>query len=129
MIFIIPLAPIVIALICIGLGVFGKVQDNISTISNVLMIVSIIVFAGMAIYNLFSNISTMRKIFSTITCAVLGTISTWILTAFVHELGEIEFGLLGLIEFAFVLMMGGSICLGIVAGCVYLCMMFSEDYY
>lgn len=123
---IVPIAPIAIAVICIALGLFGEIQSNLGTISTILTVIVVIIFVGIAIYNLVQKISSTRKTVSTIACAAGGVISSLALRTFISALAEIEFGLLGLLEFAFVGVMGGCICLLIVIGCIYACCWIGE---
>ncbi len=121
-----PLTPILIGIVCIALGLFGEIQSNLGAISTFLNVLVIIVFLGIAIYNLTRQITVVKKVVSTIACVVLGTIAGIVLNTFIRALAEIEFGLLGLIEFVFVVIMGGSIALLIVLGCIMACCWFSE---
>lgn len=124
---VLPLLPILIALLFIAFGIFGEIQSNIDAINTIVIIAVAITFIGIAIYNLTRDYVTRnKKILSTIACGVLGTISGYVMHYFVSALGAIEFGILGLIEFIFVLIMGGSICLLIVLGCVVACCWFGE---
>ena len=125
-IFFIPIVPIIIAVLLIGLGLFGEVQSWLPTINIILMIVAAVIFIGIAIYNLCSKISTTRKIFSTITCMLGGIISVFVVDYFMQALASIEFGLLGLFEFAFVGCVGGAIALLIIMGCIWICCLYTD---
>ena len=125
---IIPLAPVVIAILCIALGLFGEIQRNLQTINTILIVVVAIVFIGIAIYNATRRISTVSKVCSTIACAAGGVVSSLVLNYFISALASIEFGILGLFEFVLVLVMGGCIALLIVLGCIYACCWFSGEW-
>ncbi len=127
MIFIFPLVPIIIAIICIALGLFGEIQSNLSTINTVLIVVVSLAFAGLGIYGLTRKTEPIRKVLGLISCGIGGFISTKVLTYLIKELASIEFGLLGLFEFVFVLVLGGSLCLLIVLGCICACCKIVDD--
>ena len=121
MIIILPLLPIALFLFFLAVGIVGEIQSHITTISNVIFIIALVIFAIIAIRNLLSSVSTTRKVLSSIFCVALGGASSYLLKWFVLELGAIELGILGLIEFVFTLIVGGAICLLIYGGCMYFC--------
>lgn len=125
---IVPLAPIVIVVLCIALGLFGEIQSNLPTINLIISIVVAAVFIGIAIYNATRKITTFSKVCSTIACTAGGIISSLVVNYFIGQLAAIEFGILGLLEFVFVLVMGGSIALLIVLGCICACYWFSGEW-
>ena len=128
MVFILPLAPIVIALFLIAAGAFGEIQSNLDTLNTILIVCVVVVFGGIAIYNLTRDyVSSTKKVFSTISCGVLGTVSGFVLKFFLKELASIDMGgVLGVFEFAFVGFIGGCIVLMIVLGCIMACCWFSD---
>lgn len=124
---VLPLAPIVIALFLITAGVFGEIQSNLDTINMILTICNTLVFIGIAIYNLTRDyISIVKKIFSSVSCCVLGIVSAFVLKFFLSELASIDMGILGVLEFGFVGIAGGCITLMIVCGCIMACCWFSD---
>lgn len=127
MIIILPLVPIIIAIICIALGLFGEIQSNLSTINTILIVVVSLVFAGLGIYGLTRKTEIIRKILGIVACGIGDFISTKVLMFLIKELASIEFGLIGLLEFVFVLALGGCICLAIVLGCICACCKIVDD--
>ena len=123
---VVPLVPILIGIFCISFGLFGEIQSHLQTINTIVMVIMALVFIGIAIYNITRRTSVLQKVFSTITCVICGIISTTVLRFLIQELAAIEFGLFGLLEFAFVLLLGGSICSLIVIGCIMVCCWFSN---
>lgn len=130
MTFILPLGPILIALVLIVAAVFnaiqGGIQSNLDTINTVLIVCVAVVFGGIAIYNLTQGISSVKKVFSTLTCGVLGVASVFVLKYVLQELASIDTGISGLIEFIFVAVVGGGLALLIVLGCIRVCLWFSD---
>ncbi len=127
MIFIVPLLPIAIALFLIAAGVFGEIQSNLDTVNSVLMVCVALVFGGIAIYNLTRDyVSSTKKVFSTLSCGVLGTVSGFVLKGFIQELASIDMDIFGVFEFAFTGFLGGCIVLMLVLGCIMACCWFSD---
>ena len=127
MVYIVPLLPIAIALFLIATGVFGEIQSNLDTLNTILMVIIVVVFVSIAIYNLTRRyVSPTKKVFSTISCAVLGVVSGFVLKSFLLELASINMDILGVFEFAFVGFVGGCISLLIVLGCIMACCWFSN---
>lgn len=127
MIFVFSLVPIVIAIFLIVAGLVGELQSNIDIINTILMVCVTLVFSGIAIYNLTRNyVSPAKKVWSTLACGVLGTVSGFVLNYFIKELAAIEFGIIGVLEFVFVGFVGGGIVLMILLGCIMACCKFGE---
>ena len=121
-----PLLPILIAILLIAMGVFGEIQSNLDTINTVLVIVVSVVFTWIGIYNLTQNISTTRKVLSTICCIGAGILSSMVLCYLIKVIAAIEFGILGLIEFIFVLVIGGGLALVAIIWSIIGCLWFSD---
>ncbi len=126
MIFIFPLAPIVLAVLLIAFGLFGEISSNMDTIATIVMVINIIIFLGIIIYNLTRDTLPARKAFSVAVPVVLGMVASFILKYFCSALAAIEFSILGMFEFVFVLVVGGSICLLLVGGCMYLSLLSGD---
>lgn len=122
---IVPLAPVAIGVLCIALGASYQIQSILPTINTILMILVAIIFVGIGIYNLTCEISSTRKVLSSICCPLGGLISGYILHSLIESLIQIDLALFGFIEFIFVLIMGGSISLLIVGCCIYACCWFN----
>lgn len=121
-----PATPIIIAVICIALGLFGEIQSSLGTINSLLNVLVVLAFGGICLYNFTRFISPTKKVLGSIACVLLGAVSKAVLSLFIRSLGEIEFGLFGLLEFALVFFLGGSITLLVVLGCIMACTWFSE---
>lgn len=127
MIVILPLAPIVLVLFILAGALFSEAQSWLNTLNVVMLVLVACIFIGIAIYNLTRDyVSLEKKVISTLSCAVLGTVSGFAVNYFLNALAEIELGVLGVLEFALVLVMGGSICLLIVIGCICACAWFGD---
>ena len=126
MIIILPLLPIVIGVVLIVLGLFSELQSHLTAINTFLMIVNIVIFGGIGIYNLTCNISTTKKTLSSIACVASCIVSGITINTFIDALAEIEFGLLSIVELALVGGIGGPIALIIIIGCIMACCWFNE---
>lgn len=127
MIVILPLLPIVIGVVLVALGLFGELQSHLAAINIFLIIINVIIFGGIGIYNLTCNISTTKKVFSSIACVVFGIVSGITINTFIGVLAEIEFGLLAIVELAVVVCIGGPLALLIIIGCIMACCWFNES--
>lgn len=121
-IFFVPLAPIVIAIFLIGTGVASELQQRLDNILIILTIIMIILYVFIAISNLVDRcLSVTRKVISTIACVAGAVISRMAIKMFLEELASIKSDVFMLIEFAFVAVVGGAICLLVVFGIMYFC--------
>lgn len=121
-IFLVPLAPIVIAVFLIGSGLASELQQRLDGILLVLTIIVALIYLFIAISNLVDkSLSKTRKVISTIACVVCTFISRAAMRIFIGELASIKSDLFMLIEFAFVAVVGGALCLLVVYGLMYFC--------
>ena len=121
-IFFVPLVPILIAVFLIGSSVASELQQRLDNILVVLTIIIIIAYLIIAISNLVNKyLSVTRKVISSISCVVGAIISRVAVKMFIEELASIKSDVFMLIEFAFVAVVGGCICLLVVSGIMYFC--------
>ena len=121
-IFFVPLVPILIAVFLIGSSVASELQQRLDSILVILTVIIIIAYVIIAISNLVNKyLSTTRKVLSTIFCVVGAIVSRAAVKMFLSELASIKSDVFLLIEFAFVGLVGGAICLLVVIGCMYFC--------
>lgn len=119
--FVFPLTPILIAIFVIVFALIGGIQQNLDKISPVLIFLVVLIFVIFAIYNLTRRMTVSRKVCSTIACAMGGGISAFVMNYLLDALAAIEFGIFGVIEFVFVLGVGGGIAGLIILGCICVC--------
>lgn len=126
MMIVLPLVPILIGIFCILLGAFSEIQESINTITIILIIIASLIFLGIIIFNWTKKKSIINKIVTTATCLVSDFASMGIILYFMEQIGKIEFSVLGLVEFLFVLVVGGCICVAIIIGLISLCFGLAE---
>lgn len=123
---VVPLVPVLIAILLISMGLIGGLQDIIYTVGDVLIVIIVIVFIAIAICNIRTKMAVLRKVFSVISCIASSAISAFVIRILVKTLAEIELGIFGYVEFVFVLFFGGLIAFMIVLGCFYACCWFGD---